>query len=113
MEANLEEDKDKRKFINEMTRKAFQQMVMPPVGTKFEDGSEVEYVNFGQMRFTAVTDNIPLMGAFLEMKDMVYEVCHLRPEKNRFSARFVGFKQPTKRPEEDTGNTAKLLDDEE
>ena len=109
--AKIREDIEKKKFINDITKKAFQRMVMPPIGTQIEDGSRVMYVNYGQMRFTAVTDDLPKMGIFLEWKDMAYEVCYLNPKKSRFSAKFVGFKKPIERPEEDTSQTVKLLDD--
>lgn len=103
----------KDEFVDKVTKKTFQKMVMPPENSRMVDGSRIVYINYGKLRFTAISDDLPEIGTILEWNDKVYKVCYLNPEKKRFSAEFIGFKKPAERPKESIEDTAKLLDEEE
>jgi hypothetical protein len=96
---------------NAISRSKFKEMLLPKENDLVE-GFLVTYRNMGNLRFTAVAEVPPEIGTELTFEGKRYIVEYHTKDKNRFSAKFVGFKEyeetkplpvvPEEKPEEIT-----------
>jgi hypothetical protein len=99
-----------------ISRRDFKKLLLPPIGTKInleKSFCEVLSHNTGKHRFSAWTAELPPLNYTFEWQEKGYKVEYLIPEKSRFSAVFLGFKQPEPTtpdmPELDQSDVAKVI----
>jgi len=74
-----------------ISRSKFKEMLLPKENDLVE-GFLVTYRNMGNLRFTAEAEVLPEIGTELAFEGKRYIVEYHIKDKNRFSAKFIGFK---------------------
>jgi len=77
---------------NAISKEKFKEMLLPKEDD-FVEGFRVVYRNMGNLRFTAEAETPPEIGTELMFVGKRYIVEFINKDKNRFSAKFVGFKE--------------------
>jgi len=76
--------------MKKVTKKQYNQAVMPPIYDIIEGKYKVLYINYGKLRFTAsYVDKAPNVGSSMIWDSIQYKVSYVNEKEKRFSAVFV------------------------